>query len=161
MYWIETPRQMTGHLAILARPLGGDRLQEELADWAKAGVGVVVSLLTDDEVAELDLRDEQPECTESRIEFHRFPIDDRGVPASHREMYVLVEQMHDRLMDGQSIGIHCRAGIGRSVLVAACVLCRMGLNADSAFSLIKQARGVDLPDTPEQRQWVKAFIAPR
>lgn len=160
-YWIELPQEAPGRLAILARPLGGDRLQEELADWARVGMSVVASLLTDDEIAELDLHDEERMCADLRVEFHRFPIDDRGVPTSFREMYVLVEQLHGRLMNGQSIGIHCRAGIGRSALVAACIVCRLGIDSDSAFKLISQARGVGVPDTPEQREWVKAFVAPR
>ncbi len=50
--------------------------------------------------------------------------------------------------------IHCRQGIGRASLMAACVLLLHGAGADEAFKRIEEARGRPVPDTPEQRAWV-------
>jgi protein-tyrosine phosphatase len=61
------------------------------------------------------------------------------------------------LRDGRSIAIHCRAGIGRSSMIAACALILCGIDAAEALALIKAARGVSVPDTDEQRDWVIAF----
>ena len=55
--------------------------------------------------------------------------------------------------------IHCRAGIGRSSLIAACVLVRAGHDVNSAFDTIAKARGVEVPDTEAQRAWVSTFLA--
>jgi aspartyl-tRNA(Asn)/glutamyl-tRNA(Gln) amidotransferase subunit B len=59
--------------------------------------------------------------------------------------------------DGRSIAIHCRAGIGRSSVVAACAMICLGSDAGDALSLIKKARGVSVPDTEAQRDWIFAF----
>ena len=39
----------------------------------------------------------------------------------------------------------------------ACALICAGIDADSSFTMIKDARGVAVPDTDEQRDWVIAF----
>ena len=41
-----------GRLVILARPRGGDWLEDEVRNWAELGLDAVVSLLTADETAE-------------------------------------------------------------------------------------------------------------
>lgn len=157
-YWIDLNFESAGRLAILARPLGADRLKEEIQAWSMAGINVVISLLADTEINELELEVEGALCKESGIEFHRFPIEDRGVPDSRREVIEFVEIVRGRIAAGRRVGIHCRAGIGRSGLMAACVLSRMGHDVNSAFERIKQARGVEVPDTPEQCEWVRSFI---
>jgi protein-tyrosine phosphatase len=61
------------------------------------------------------------------------------------------------LRGGQSVVIHCRQGVGRSALIAACVLVLNGVSVDKAFELIENARGCSVPDTEEQREWVVQF----
>lgn len=161
IYWIDLERNTTGRVAILARPLGADRLTDEVQAWRRAGIDVVVSLLTDSEVLELELEHEESECSDFGVEFHRLPIHDRDDPESQSDVRALVELLHEQLTRGRTIGVHCRAGIGRSALIAACVLCQIGYDTDSAWKFIKQARGVDVPDTPEQRDWVRSLVAKR
>ena len=80
VYWVPGP--WPGRLAILPRPRGGDWLPDGVRMWREAGLEIVASLLTKEEVAELELRDEEALAREQRLEFHAFPIPDRGVPAS-------------------------------------------------------------------------------
>lgn len=47
-------------------------------------------------------------------------------------------------------------GIGRSGLMAAGVLIQLGITADMAWQRISKARGISVPDTDEQKQWVSA-----
>jgi protein-tyrosine phosphatase len=88
-----------------------------------------------------------------------FPIPDRGVPKSIRETDHVVRCVSDALAVGKAVAIHCRAGIGRSALIAACVLVRNGYDVASAFDTIARARGMQVPDTEAQRNWVSAFRA--
>jgi len=44
-----------------------------------------------------------------------------------------------------------------SLSIRAGHLIRNGLSADSAFRVIEEARGRQVPDTPEQRQWVERY----
>jgi protein-tyrosine phosphatase len=155
LHWIETPA--TGRLAIMARPRAGDWLNDEIAGWKASGLDMVVSLLEQEEVAELGLQLEAELCRAAGIEFVAFPIPDRGVPGSWRDAVALGRSIATGVSDGRSIAIHCRAGIGRSSVIAACALICAGIDADSSFTLIKDARGVAVPDTDEQRDWVIAF----
>ena len=61
------------------------------------------------------------------------------------------------LRGGKAVAIHCRAGIGRSALVAACILVRLGVATTDAFRAIGQARHCPVPDTPEQIDWAVKF----
>ena len=154
-YWMEGPWR--GRLAILPRPRGGDWLEDEIFDWHWYDIDMVVSLLTPDEIAEFDLQDEKEVCEAYGIEFVSFPIPDRGVPASRRSATDLVHKLDRALSDGKKIALHCRQGVGRSALVAACLLVASGAEPHRAFESISAARGCSVPDTPEQEQWVADY----
>jgi len=123
LYWIPGP----GRLAIMARPRGNDWLESEIEAWKTAGVEVVVSLLEPEEVSELELAREPALCGERGIAFLSYPIPDRGVPESE-ETRQLASRLAADLTCGRSLAIHCRAGIGRSSLIAACVLISTGMD---------------------------------
>jgi len=146
-----------GKLAIMPRPRAGDWLAGEIESWQQSGVNCVVSLLEPEEVAELGLQDEPQLCAKAGLEFLQFPIPDRGVPASGEDLSVLVESLVSQLRAGRGVAIHCRIGVGRSALVAACVLVALGRPIESGWQSIRDARGFSVPDTPEQRVWVTAF----
>jgi hypothetical protein len=74
-----------------------------------------------------------------------------------RDAVALGGSLATGVADGRSIAIYCRAGIGRSSVIAACSLICAGIDADSALTLIKDARGVGVSDTDEQREWIIAF----
>jgi protein-tyrosine phosphatase len=157
IYWLSLGEPW--RLAIMPRPRAGDWLEGEVAGWKAEGMDVVVSLLEPDEIAELDLRRLPRICRAVDIEFVPFPIPDRGVPASMRETGRFIHRLCDALDAGKAVAIHCRAGIGRSALIAACVLARSGYDVESAFAAIAKARGIAVPDTQAQRDWVSAFLA--
>jgi len=155
VYWINGP--WPGKLAILARPRGADWLEDEVAGWKDAGLDVVVSLLTHGEDSELGLIGEREFVQEHGLTFISFPIADYSVPTSTKELQQLVSRLQQSLTLGHSVGIHCRQGIGRSSLVAACVLVRSGQSPVNAFQHISTARGRSVPDTLEQKEWVTVF----
>ena len=159
VYWINGP--WPGKLGILPRPRGADWLDDEVASWKDAGLDVVVSLLTEGEDSELGLINERALVQQNGLTFMGFPIPDYSVPASMKSTRQLVSKLQDCLARGKSVGIHCRQGIGRSSLVAACVLVTAGESAGAAFQHIKSARGLPVPDTAEQRDWVAAFARTR
>jgi protein-tyrosine phosphatase len=142
-------------LGIMPRPRGNDWLSDDLRILRQAGVDVIVSALTALEAEELGLAAEAQECAQNGLLFISFPIEDRSVPTSRTDFGALVNQLLEHSRRGKAIVVHCRAGIGRSSLIAACVLTRNGLSLDSAFQAIEESRGCPVPDTPEQRQWVE------
>jgi protein-tyrosine phosphatase len=151
------PGPWPGRLAVVPRPRGGDWLADELAAWRRAGVGTVVSLLTPDEVIDLDLAEEDRLTYAEGMEFVSFPINDREVPDSTAAAAGLFTKLDAALAAGTTVLIHCRQGIGRSAIVAAGLLVRTGLDAETALGRVASARGLPVPETDEQRRWVAAL----
>ncbi len=152
LYWVEHERERS--LAIVPRPRGGDWLDDEMAVLRRDGVDVLVSLLTPQEQMELGLELERSACEQAGIEYLNFPVSDRGVPESRAEFRSFLEQLRTEWEKGKRIGAHCRMGIGRSSLLIAALLCSHGLSAREAFARLSVARGLSVPDTPEQVAWV-------
>lgn len=155
LYWIEFPPH---RIAIAPRPLGDDWLVDEVKSLRDADVDVLVSLLTQAEVAELGLTEEAIACADAGITFYTLPIADRGVPGDLRAFRGLITRLAGEVQSGRSIAIHCRAGIGRSGMVAACLLRMLGLESNDAFRRITAARGCGVPDTDHQQVWVTQFL---
>ena len=55
---------------------------------------------------------------------------------------------------GANLLVHCHAGIGRSGLLAAGILLHCNLNPQQAFAHVSKMRGVRVPETPEQEDWL-------
>ena len=155
IYWIPSPWR--GRLAILPHPRGGDWLDDEIAGFRRMGVDIVVSALEKAEEALLELTQERELCQAQGMEFMSFPIPDGTAPTSEKPVGELVRLLETRLAAGKNVAIHCRAGIGRCVVLAACALALAGIAPEAAFQKMRQARGCHVPDKKEQEEWVKRF----
>ena len=102
VYWIQGP--WPGKLAILARPRGADWLEDEIEGWRKAGVNVIVSLLTSSEASELALTSEAEIVKRNGLTYISFPIADYGVPDSKISVQQLAAELNDQLSCGACIG---------------------------------------------------------
>jgi protein-tyrosine phosphatase len=150
-----------GRLAIMARPRAGEWLDDEVVALKALGVQQVASLLTADETTELDLEREARVCVEQGLGFHAFPILDREVPSLDEETFAFLDRLCTLVTSGQFVAVHCRMGIGRSSLVAASVLALLGVEPEEGFARLSRARGVEVPDTADQRAWVSRFVEAR
>ncbi len=155
LYWIKTPNR--GRLAISVRPRGGDWLEDEIEGWREQGVHVVVSLLTASENEELGLKDEGEFSKAKGLRFVSFPIEDRNVPRSAAKLRELAAQLGSEIQQGKNVAVHCRQGIGRSSVVSVAVLVSAGEDLDRALRSIRDARGLEVPETTEQRKWLEQF----
>jgi protein-tyrosine phosphatase len=153
-YWVDSP--FPGRICIVPRPRGGDWLDDEIAQFKALDLSLLVSLLEHDEAIELGLAEEASLATSVGIDFHSFPIPDRQVPP-FKEFQHFAETISAALQEGRYVGVHCRASIGRASLLVAAVLVLSGSQPDIAWSQIEKARGVPVPDTPEQRAWLTRF----
>ncbi|HXJ11016.1 MAG TPA: dual specificity protein phosphatase family protein [Candidatus Limnocylindrales bacterium] len=154
LFWITTDQY---RIATMPRPRGGDWLADDIAFVKKGGIQVIVSALTPGEIAELGLIEEEQHCVQQGLKYFTFPIKDRSVPIELAEFRRFIDKLDVETQAGLAIAIHCRAGIGRSSLIAACLLIRRGFLAEEAFCKIEEARGLPVPDTPEQRAWIVEF----
>ncbi len=146
-----------GKLAILPRPRPGDWLADEIAGWRTAGVTTVVSLLEQEESEFLELEDEPAAVRAAGLRFLSFPVPDHSVPENRAAFLALADKLVGDLKSGESVGIHCRAGIGRSGVLAAVILMKLGVPMDTALASISAARNVPVPDTREQAAWLSTL----
>jgi protein-tyrosine phosphatase len=156
LYWILN--QNASRLGIMPRPRGGEWLEDEIRSLRDQGVDVLISLLTPEEITELDLQKEASLCQALGIRFFQFAIEDRTIPRDREMILELVKDVSHLYKQRKAIAIHCRAGIGRASVLAACVLATEGFAVEHAFTIIGAARGCPVPDTAEQHQWVRTFI---
>ncbi|HTK12033.1 MAG TPA: dual specificity protein phosphatase family protein [Ktedonobacteraceae bacterium] len=146
-----------GRVSVMARPRGGDWLLDEIRALHMAGVDVLVSLLTAPEVQDLDLTEEEALCQQQTIAYFSFPIPDFHVPPFSTSTFRFLQQLNTYLAEGKHVAIHCRQGLGRSVLMAASLLVLNNIVPEEAFDLLSQTRGYSVPETEEQKAWVVAF----
>ncbi len=157
LHWVVGP--WPGKLALAARPRGGDWLEDEIARWHDSGVDIVLSLLSPDEEQTLGLGNEADAVKAQEMDFLSLPIPDRQVPGSETEVAAAVERLNAKLSAGKNVLVHCRQGVGRTGLVAACLLVSQGLDPRAAVQALSAARGVAVPETREQRQWIDHYAA--
>ena len=155
LYWLDD--KWPGRVAVSPRPRGGDWLSDDVAEWKRDGVSTVVSLLERQEQQELDLQNERDEVQRQGLDFVSLPIPDRHVPPSEATLAQALEELDRTLSGGRNVLIHCRQGVGRSGLVAACLLVKKGMSPGAALEKISSTRGVQVPETEEQREWIDHF----
>jgi len=155
LYWLD--ESWPGRLAVSARPRGGDWLQDEIADWKRSGIDVVLSLLEKTEEKELNLEKEAETSGAQGVDFSSLPIPDRQAPTSEAQVTATLDRMTQALKSGKNVLVHCRQGIGRSGLIAACLLIRKGMSPGAALEQVTAARGVEVPETKEQRDWIDHY----
>ncbi len=151
------PLNFFGKLAIISRPRGNEMLEESIDFLKSIEINVVVSALTKEEEFELGLNKEKEVCEKYDIDFLQFSIDDRGVPANSSLFQLFCKDLALKVQEGKSIGIHCRAGIGRSSLIASSIMIHLGFTPNNALSLISESRNLKVPDTIEQEKWVEDY----
>jgi len=157
LHWVDGP--WPGKLALAARPRGGEWLSDEITGWQSAGVDTVFSLLTPEEEEDLELTEEEAQAEAHGVKFLSFPILDRQVPTSEGELTRGLEKLEAELAAGRNVVLHCRQGIGRTGLVTACLFLTKGLDSEAAVKRLSAARGISVPETPEQRRWIDRYAS--
>ena len=130
----------SGLLAVMAKPVAGEWIDDEFSGLASAGLMQVVSLLEEHEAYEVGLRDEASLCEKHGLQFVSFPIPDRGTPDSLTSFAATTKKLYRDVASGINTVIHCRAGIGRTGLVAAGVLLHAAFEVERhsvAFQMVE------------------------
>jgi protein-tyrosine phosphatase len=151
------PGRWRGKIVVTPRPRGGDWLSDDIGSWQQAGIHTVVSALTPEEEQELDLTNERTAVEARGLRFLSLPIPDRDVPSSQAALRAVAATVKQDLSSGKKVLIHCRQGIGRSGLIAACLLIDSGVPVEEAIRRLSSARGLPVPETEEQRQWLQRY----
>ena len=143
-----------GFVAIMAHPSLEADAPASIVNIARLGIQQVVSLLEPGEARDLGLHSEREQLTAHAMGFTSFPIPDLGIPPSVEEFAQLVKMLFDQVNAGVNTLIHCHAGIGRSGLLVSGILLHCDMEPHQAFAYASRMRGIRVPETPTQEQWL-------
>jgi len=162
-HWIEPGRLLAGE-----HPSGPDEksTRKRLAKLLAAGIDCFIDLTEPRE-----LESYQPLLAALRggeaAQYLRRPIRDHGLPKSEAAMQEILDALVRALAEGRSVYLHCRAGIGRTNLVAGCWLASRGAGGEAALAQLNKAwRGNKrsrnwprIPETDAQADYVRRWGA--
>jgi ADP-ribosylglycohydrolase/protein-tyrosine phosphatase len=117
---------------------------------------VLVSPVEPHELQELKIADLYDRAREVGLEVLTLPIADGSVPPSLEAIADLVRQILQHVQGGGNVALHCRGGLGRTGLVAACCLVALGATADAAIRIVRAARPRTV-ETGTQEEFVRKF----
>jgi protein-tyrosine phosphatase len=149
-YWLESGRILCGQY-----PGGRDEVetQERLRVLFGNGINCFIDLTESGEREPYErylttLRSSAP------VEYRRMPIPDHGLPQSLGHMQDILNELDRALAAGRRIYLHCRAGIGRTNLVAGCWLVNRGFSGEGALAQLNErwqscSRSGAWPSVPE------------
>jgi len=120
------------------------------------GVDVLVTLLEAHEMPQLHIPNLLTQVQHYGMRSRWFPIPDFGTPRSLPEFARLVREILTLAQSGETVVLHCKAGLGRSGLVAASCLTALGYPSDEAVLQVRCARPGTV-ETPSQEAYVDTF----
>jgi hypothetical protein len=120
------------------------------------GARMLVTLLRPSEYELLGIEDLPDRTAAHQLDFHAFPITDAGVPSSIESVATLVQMLVDRVRSGDTVVVHCRGGLGRAGLVAACCLTAIGYDAEHAIATVREARNGAIENS-DQEEFIAKF----
>jgi len=85
----------------------------------------------------------------------KYPIEDMDVPKSIRS-FANLEEYLERKIDHDNILIHCAGGTGRTGMVIAGLLMKLGKSLDQAVSLVRQMKFGSI-ETDEQEKFLEDY----
>ena len=115
----------------------------------------LLSTVEPHEVSALELEGLSAACSANDIKLLNFPMVDRQPPQSLEAFLRMSSDLHRHLVNGESVGIHCKSGIGRSGMHICALLGKLGFGFEEALRLIEIRRGLAAPNTSEQLDWLK------
>jgi len=104
----------------------------------------------------LGLAEEEKWCLSEGLKYENFPITDHSV-TSAGEVGVLAKRLLQEIQSGESLVVHCYAGIGRTGMICSCILMENGLSAEDAMALTSEKRQLSVPETQEQVKFVLTY----
>lgn len=125
--------------------------------WA---TNVLVSLMQVHEHDEVEIRDLYAAVERHGMRSVPFEVVDGSVPDpdDRHAFSALIEDLYAELAAGRNVTVHCKGGLGRSGMVAACVLVRAGVDPDAAIDVVRSHRRGSI-QTFSQEEYVRDFAS--
>ena len=135
-------------------------LDTDLNELRRAGITGVACLLETGEMESMGVADLPGKVSQAGMDFFHFPVVDGGAPDSLEETHTFVSRLADHLKTGARFALHCRAGLGRTGTIAACLLLNLGLckKADEAIEWVRKKRSRSAVETSFQEAFVDDYL---
>lgn len=155
--WLEHP-SFAGRIGLTRCPgtwSGPPGLADDIAAIRAEGVTALVSLNEDRELRLAGLDNLGDAARRRRLAWYYLPIRDFDVPGAEFEQRwrTAGPELRRRLGHGESVVMHCWAGLGRSGMIAARLLVEFGEPPPNAVSLVRRVRRGAI-QTAEQEAYV-------
>lgn len=123
-----------------------------MSTLTELGFTDVICLLTKSEFRKFRVKDLLVEYANHGLHCSHFPIED-GMAPDVADIEAILTEVIANIHGGHKVLIHCFGGVGRSGVVAACLMLRMASNltSDEVIRRLRQVRG------PRTIQSVKQF----
>lgn len=153
---VDLPPCAKGRLWLSAMPGRLEAWPQFLAEASQAGLTQVVCLTPREEIAQLSPA-YHAAVLRGRLPFRwtLMPIRNFGVPEDMAGFRDLVRDLAERLEGGESVLLHCAAGMGRTGSAAACILKALGLSTQEALARVRQAGSN--PQNADQAGFIEWF----
>jgi protein-tyrosine phosphatase len=69
----------------------------------------------------------------------------------------LIPRLYQEILSGEHLVVHCLGGIGRTGLIASCLLIEAGLSEEAAMQQVSEKRTIRVPETAAQIALVRAY----
>ena len=128
---------------------------EDFERLRSAGITAILSLQTVEDVGEQGLESEETAAKSASLLFHNVPVADFDALELKQKLPACVTELKRLLKDGQTVYLHCTAGVTRSPTVAVAYLywC-LGWPLERALTRMQKARECcPLPDVIHRAQW--------
>ncbi|MCL6271629.1 hypothetical protein M3P05_17060 [Sansalvadorimonas sp. 2012CJ34-2] len=137
-------------------------LCKDVADIARMGVDIIVSVVPQDELKEKLYVSHYREVVEaSGLELREYPIEGeyRSFPRDEdrQKFSDFVTDLSHQVKQGKNVLVHCRNGLGRSAIVLSCTLVALGAESETAVKRLTEICGQDCPKKECQRKYVHEF----
>lgn len=153
-------QRVPGRLGVTICPGRRDRgrvLRDDVASIQRWGASLLVTFVTDDELAWAGVADLVHELERAGVQALRLPIPDQRVPTTAEARHV-VDAVRAALERGRGVVLACMGGLGRSGMLAATTLVDLGINPDFAIRLVRDARGPRAVETSVQEAFVRDWV---
>ncbi len=129
--------------------------QEDFDRLRSEGITVILSLQTVEDVGEQGIESEETAAKSANLRFRNVPVADFEALELKQKLPACVTELKRLLKDGQTVYLHCTAGVSRSPTVAVAYLhwC-LGWPLERALTRMQKARNCcPLPDVVRRAHW--------
>lgn len=127
-------------------------LENDLAAMVAAGVGTVISLTEQAEMADLGASALPLAAREAGLNWVHFAVPDFGVPTPDQDWRAVTTAVKQAFAVDKAVLVHCRGGLGRSGMAVLRLMVESGEDPDHALARLRRIRPGAV-ETEAQERW--------